>query len=153
MQLNAMRFSQMSQISRARSGASSETTVGVLFVCLGNICRSPAAEAVFTAKVKTAGLESKFRIDSCGTGGGSYNWYQDGGYSEHEGDLADGRMTAVASKRGILLTSRSRPLVPTDFAAFDYIVGMDEFNMKAIHTAAVYWQGRADGSKVPTDYK
>lgn len=64
----------------------------------GNICRSPAAEAVFTAKVKEAGLESKFRIDSCGTGGGSYNWYQDGGYSEHEGDLADGRMTAVGEQ-------------------------------------------------------
>lgn len=57
----------------------------VLFVCLGNICRSPTAEAVFTDVVKKAGVESQFMIDSCGTGGGSPDWYLPGGFSYHEG--------------------------------------------------------------------
>ena len=60
-------------------------TTGVLFVCLGNICRSPTAEAVFTAVVQRAGVAEQFRIDSCGTGGGSPDWYLPGGFSYHEG--------------------------------------------------------------------
>ena len=59
----------------------------VLFVCLGNICRSPTAEAVFTDVVKKAGVEGDFVIDSCGTGGGSPDWYLPGGFSYHEGVL------------------------------------------------------------------
>lgn len=57
----------------------------VLFVCLGNICRSPTAEAVFTDVVKKAGVQNEFEIDSCGTGGGSSDWYLPGGFSYHEG--------------------------------------------------------------------
>lgn len=60
---------------------------------------------------------------------------------------------STASKRGIVLTSRSRPLGPSDFEGFDYIIGMDEVNMKAINTAASYWQSRSKGSNIPAEYK
>jgi protein-tyrosine phosphatase len=106
--------------------------VGVLFVCLGNICRSPTAEAVFVDVVKKANLTNKYAIDSCGTGGGSSDWYKSGGFSYHEGDDADSRMTAAASRRGVNLTSKSRPLEPQDFTNFQYIVGMDPANMRAM---------------------
>jgi protein-tyrosine phosphatase len=82
----------------------------VLFVCLGNICRSPSAEAVFASAVEKAGLVDKYDIDSCGTGGGMRAWYRTG-TSYHEGDPADARMTAAAAKRGVQLTSVSRPMM------------------------------------------
>eukprot|EP00667_Euglena_gracilis_P016302 EG_transcript_17041 len=123
----------------------------VLFVCLGNICRSPTAEAVFTSVVEKAGLADEFVIDSCGTGGGSPDWYKPNGFSYHEGNLADSRMTKAAAARGVKLTSRSRPLQPEDLAAFDFVIGMDGANLTAIRRAAEYW--RADGSAaVPPDY-
>lgn len=56
-------------------------------------------------------------------GGGSSNWYLPGGFSYHEGDPSDPRMTAVAAKRGVTLTSRSRPLVPADLSTFDVVLG------------------------------
>jgi Low molecular weight phosphotyrosine protein phosphatase len=65
-----------------------EGKTAVLFVCLGNINRSPAAEAVFRNKVQQAGCEDAFVIDSCGTGGGSENWYTPNGFSYHEGGPA-----------------------------------------------------------------
>lgn len=68
------------------------------------------------AVVERAGVADQFEIDSCGTGGGSSNWYLPGGFSYHEGDPADSRMTATARKRGVNLTSRSRPLKPQDLA-------------------------------------
>ncbi|KAK9844116.1 hypothetical protein WJX81_004866 [Elliptochloris bilobata] len=111
----------------------------VLFVCLGNICRSPSAEAVFKHVVERAGLSKRFHIDSCGTGGGSDDWYIDGGYCYHVGAAADERMTVAARERGISLTSRSRPLTPQDLADFDHIIGMDHENIAAIHRAAAHW--------------
>ncbi|KAG2483017.1 hypothetical protein HYH03_018097 [Edaphochlamys debaryana] len=127
--------------------------IGVLFVCLGNICRSPTAEAMFRSVVQKAGLEASFDIDSCGTGGGSPDWFTEGGWSYHEGDTADSRMTVTARKRGVILTSRSRPLQPLDLSRFDYVIGMDPNNLKAIRTAADYWLVRPMGAgKVPTDY-
>lgn len=69
----------------AVQGCAADEKTAVLFVCLGNICRSPTAEAVFTDVVKKAGVEGEFVIDSCGTGGGSPDWYLPGGVSYHEG--------------------------------------------------------------------
>lgn len=109
----------------------------VLFVCLGNICRSPSAEAVARALAARRGLE--VRVDSCGTGGGSASWYKPNGFSYHEGDPADPRMTRVAARRGVQLTSLSRPLRAQDFDAFDKIVGMDRANDLAIKQAATFW--------------
>lgn len=92
----------------------------ILFVCLGNICRSPSAEAVMKHKVKEVGRETEFFIDSAGM------------IAAHEGEPADIRMQAEAKKRGIQLTSISRPVVYDDFERFDFIVGMDDANYDAL---------------------
>lgn len=129
-------------MSSSGDTSSENGKTGVLFVCLGNICRSPTAEAVFKAVVERKGISHLFDIDSCGTGGGVRNWYKKGGYSYHEGGPADERMTAAASKRGIKLTSHSRPLRPQDFRRFDYILAMDFANKAAIEEATNYWAGQ-----------
>jgi protein-tyrosine phosphatase len=117
--------------------------VSVLFVCLGNICRSPAGEAVLKGIVaqKAGANTSSFHIDSCGTGGGNPNWYGAGGWSYHEGDAADSRMTKEAKKRGYVMTSRSRPLSPQDIEQFDYIICMEDKNTAAVLEAAEAWGG------------
>jgi protein-tyrosine phosphatase len=97
----------------------------VLFVCLGNICRSPSAEAVFTGIAKKEGLAGKFEIDSAGTSG----W--------HAGEPADRRMQKHAVERGYNLTSISRKFDPEkDFAHFDIIIGMDDQNIEALKSMA-----------------
>ena len=88
----------------------------VLFVCLGNICRSPAAEAVFCALISKEGLAESFKVDSAGTG------------AYHAGEPADPRMRQHGSRRGYDLTSIARQLAPEDFEHFDYVVTMDESN-------------------------
>ena len=91
----------------------------VLFVCLGNICRSPSAEAVMNAKIKSNNLQDEIIIDSAGI----ISW--------HAGEQADHRMRSHAVKRGYNLTSRSRQFDPAvDFEKFDYIIGMDHDNMR-----------------------
>ncbi|ETL28176.1 hypothetical protein L916_18388 [Phytophthora nicotianae] len=119
------------------------TMVGVLFVCLGNSCRSPAGEAVLKGIVaKKAGADAaSFHIDSCGTGGGNPNWYGVGGWSYHEGEAADSRMTKEAKKRGYIMTSRSRPLNKQDIDEFDYIICMEDKNKEAVLEAAEAWGG------------
>jgi len=92
----------------------------VLFVCLGNICRSPAAEGIFQKKIKDRGLEKSFVVDSAGTGG----W--------HVGNLADSRMRKAASARGINLESRSRQIKKIDLYDFDVILVMDKDNLEAV---------------------
>ncbi len=94
----------------------------VLFVCLGNICRSPAAEGVFRKMVRHAGLEDQIEIDSCGTGG----W--------HENEPPDNRMIHHAKERGYDLSDlRARQIVaPDDFYKFDYILTMDESNKRQV---------------------
>lgn len=89
----------------------------ILFVCLGNICRSPAAEGVLHALASKAGLSEKFIIDSAGT------------YAGHAGELPDARMRSAASKRGYSLTHRSRPVEIDDFLEFDRIIAMDDNNV------------------------
>lgn len=90
--------------------------VRVLFVCLGNICRSPTAEGIFAHLVTQAGLVDSIEIDSAGTGA----W--------HTGERADRRARETAARRGIELMSRARAVVPADFEHFDYIVAMDRSN-------------------------
>ncbi len=92
----------------------------VLFVCLGNICRSPLAEAVFKDIVKKRGLEDKISVDSCGTG----NW--------HIGETPDPRSVAIASRNGIPIMHRGRQLEEADFQNFDYILAMDKANLRDI---------------------
>jgi low molecular weight protein-tyrosine phosphatase len=93
----------------------------VLFVCLGNICRSPTAHGVFESLVKARGLDHQIRIDSCGTGG----W--------HVGESPDKRATAHARKRGYELSHlRARQVQANDFYEFDYILAMDEANLREL---------------------
>lgn len=84
-------------------------------------------------------LQEQFFVDSCGTGGGSPNWYMEGGFSHHQGDPADPRMQAAAANRGLALHSKSRPLVKQDFETFDVIVAMDHSNIDSIEEARRYW--------------
>ncbi|GBF99308.1 tyrosine phosphatase [Raphidocelis subcapitata] len=139
-------------VPRAQAGGAEQAgRTGVLFVCLGNICRSPTAEAMFRAVVEREGVAGAFDIDSCGTGGGASGWYKPGGFSYHEGDPADPRMTAAAAGRGVRLTSRSRPLAPADFGRFKYIVGMDGANVRAILTAADFWAANGSADVPPAE--
>lgn len=91
--------------------------VRVLFVCLGNICRSPMAEGLFLHYIKQAGLQDKIRVDSAGTGG----W--------HAGERPDGRMLETAKRHDIPLPSRARKTRVNDFEEYDYILAMDESNL------------------------
>ena len=90
---------------------------GILFVCLGNICRSPAAQAVMQRLVDERAMTDRFHIDSAGTGG------------YHIGDLPDKRMRVHARPRGYELTHRARRVEDSDFEDFDLIVGMDAANV------------------------
>ena len=91
--------------------------ISCLFVCLGNICRSPMAEGVFTALVSKHGLAGHFTLDSAGTGG----W--------HAGEAPDPRSIRTAQNHGVDIShQRSRVLVPHDLERFDYIFAMDQSN-------------------------
>ena len=95
--------------------------VRVLFVCLGNICRSPLAEGVFRDKVLAAGLDGIIDIDSAGTGA----W--------HVGNPPDRRMMATAKRQGVDISAqRARQFVDTDLADFDHILAMDKSNLHDI---------------------
>ena len=96
----------------------------LLFVCLGNICRSPAAEGVFLHLLAQEGLTERFVVDSAGTGG----W--------HVGRPADRRMRAAAERRGIDLPSRARQLEPGDLLRFDRVLTMDDDNLQAVQAMA-----------------
>ena len=92
--------------------------VKVLFVCLGNICRSPTADGIFRKLVADANLQGQILVDSAGTGG----W--------HIGKGPDSRTVAAAKKRGYDLSQlRARQVSGADFAEFDYVLAMDKSNL------------------------
>jgi len=96
----------------------SATEVSVLFVCMGNICRSPTAEGVFRHVVEEAGLADAIAIDSAGT------------HAYHVGEPADERSRQAAARRGISLEGiRARRVAPLDFERFDYVFAMDRLNL------------------------
>lgn len=90
--------------------------VSVLFVCLGNICRSPSAEGIFKDLVQKNGLQNRYFVDSAGTSG----W--------HIGELPDRRMRSHGEKRGYRFDSHARKFSADDFDRFDYILAMDDNN-------------------------
>jgi len=102
-----------------------DNSTSVLFVCLGNICRSPLAEGIFRDLVERSKISKHFDIDSCGTGG----WHA--GSAPHPGSVA------IAREHNIDLTQqRSRKIVQSDFERFDWIVAMDASNERDIRNAA-----------------
>ena len=105
----------------------------VLFICLGNICRSPAAEGIMKSLVEKAGLSDEFEIDSAGIG----NW--------HVGQLPDCRMRKCGAEHGYRFDSRARQFLRSDFQRFDTIVVMDNENYRAITSMA---SSQADKDKV-----
>lgn len=96
----------------------------ILFVCLGNICRSPAAEAMLRMLVRREGLEDMVDIDSAGTYGG------------HSGERSDPRMRRAAEARGIEMTHRARQVKEEDFERFDRVIAMDDSNYEALFRLA-----------------
>lgn len=96
----------------------------ILFVCLGNICRSSSAEEIMRTLVRRAGMEKEIAVDSAGI------------LSYHQGELPDSRMRAHAARRGYTLTHRSRPVTTDDFYDFDLIIGMDDRNVDDLRERA-----------------
>ncbi|MGM9797883.1 MAG: low molecular weight protein-tyrosine-phosphatase [Parabacteroides sp.] len=96
----------------------------ILFVCLGNICRSAAAEAIMKKLVQAQNMASYFEIDSAGL------------INYHEGERADPRMRAHAAHRGYVIDSISRPVCTRDFFDFDLIIGMDDRNIDELKQRA-----------------
>ena len=109
----------------------------LLFVCLGNICRSPAAEGVFLHLLEQRGLRDLFVVDSAGTGG----W--------HVGNPPDRRMQAAANRRGINLPSRARQISIDDLNSFDLVLTMDEANLSAVRGLALEAGDRATATIQP----
>lgn len=124
----------------------------VLFVCLGNICRSPLAEAIFKHKVANRNLLDHFDIDSCGTS------------NYHIGDIPDPRTFAIAARHGIKIDHIVRQFSADDLEGFDYIFAMDENNFRNIlrlsdndaHKTKVFLMREFDpmgkGKEVPDPY-
>ncbi|CAK0745031.1 putative low molecular weight protein-tyrosine-phosphatase slr0328 [Gammaproteobacteria bacterium] len=99
--------------------------IKILFVCMGNICRSPTAEGVFTRLVREHHLEHRFEIDSAGT------------HAYHVGEAPDRRSREAAARRGVDLNAlRARRVVPKDFEYYHYLLAMDRDNYDALHQAA-----------------
>jgi protein-tyrosine phosphatase len=111
-------------IDAVRSRLAGADPIRVIFVCLGNICRSPAAEGVLRAVVEQRGVSDRWLIDSAGTYGG------------HAGQLPDQRMRVHARRRGYDLTHRARRFTPNDFDDFDLVVAMDSSNVSDLRDLA-----------------
>lgn len=98
--------------------------IRVCFVCLGNICRSPTAEAVFRRLVSEVKLDSTFEIDSAGTAG------------HHAGEAPDPRARAAGKRAGIPIAGRARPFSAADFSRFDHVIAMDLANVADLQRIA-----------------
>ena len=98
--------------------------ISVLFVCLGNICRSPMAQTIFEQIVDSHGINDQFEVDSAGI------------LDSHEGVKADSRMRTHALRRGYEITHLSRPVHKKDFEKFNYIIGMDDDNIRDLNRIA-----------------
>lgn len=132
--------------------ASGPSRISILFVCLGNICRSPLAEGVFRSLVEEAGLSERFEIDSAGTGA----W--------HVGEPPDARAAMVASQHGVTLECRARQVTTKDFGRFDYVIAMDRENLRNLQRMAAEagsdaevrllreFDPEQDGDEVPDPY-
>jgi protein-tyrosine phosphatase len=131
---------------------SPERPTSILFVCLGNICRSPLAEGVFKHLAEQKGLADRFHVESAGTG----SW--------HVGEEADARSQRVARDNGITLDSRARQVEPGDLERFDHVVAMDRDNLRTLERMRDAQGGtrrirllrdfdpEADGDEVPDPY-
>lgn len=113
-----------SESSQIISKLKNKEKIKVLFVCLGNICRSPAAHGIIQSIIDSHDDQSRFLIDSAGLYGG------------HAGDLPDNRMRVHARRRGYELTHRSRQVRESDFANFDLIIAMDDSNYQRLRAMA-----------------
>jgi len=120
---------------KASSGACGTDRVAgetnILFVCMGNICRSPTAEGVMRHLLREQGLEDEIQIDSAGTGA----W--------HLGDPPDARATEAARRRGIALEGSARQVRPSDFEAFDLLLVADRENLADLRALAPDDEARA----------
>src|SRR5262249_10905745 len=92
----------------------------LLFVCTGNICRSPLAEAIFRHQAEAAGRGAEFELDSAGT------------HDYHEGERADPRARRVGQARGVAVTSIAREIAADDFERFDLILAMDRSHLREL---------------------
>ena len=111
----------------------------ILFVCLGNICRSPMAETIMQAMAKEAGREAEFELDSAGL------------IAYHEGEEADPRMRQHAARHGYRITHLSRPIRESDFRYFDLILGMDDSNIDRLRRLSPDLETEAKVQRM-TDY-
>lgn len=102
--------------------------IKVLFVCLGNICRSPLAEAIFNHKIELLGMAGKFKSDSAGTS------------DFHIGELPDERTLKCAAKYQLKINHRGRQVNRTDFRDFDYILAMDDNNFRNLNNLKVRYK-------------
>jgi protein-tyrosine phosphatase len=136
-----------------REKLTSRLPVKVLFVCMGNICRSPTAEAVFRHHVEQAGLAHAVIADSAGT------------HDYHIGAAPDPRAQRAAARRGYDLSAlRARQILVRDYVEFDLVLAMDDINMKALRRSCpaehrhkvqllgAYCVGAAKGCAVPDPY-
>lgn len=109
-------------MDRSEDHPSGGAGTGLLFVCLGNICRSPLAEGVMRHLVRERGLEGRFRVDSAGTG------------AYHVGEPPDARARRVAQENGVHLEGRARQVETDDFRRFHRVLAMDQANLRTLQS-------------------
>lgn len=122
--MDILKYYDLPQLREAIEGIADSKNIRILFVCLGNICRSPAAEGLMLTTVNRHRNSARWSIDSAGTG------------RYHIGQLPDPRMRAHARRRDIELTHHCRQVTTSDFFDFDIIFGMDDANISNLRAIA-----------------